>query len=314
MNNYNDVDRVLLKRKWSLAFKLWSKESINQQLLEHLTNDVTYFIEKLKDYDYLYFVENVDEKKVNKVWDNAICLLSEKSFSARHQIFEFIVRAVYDASFLNENEIIYLLERLQNAEDNLLTKKLNICKIDFIWNIIIENLNEIFSTDQQILKYFEQFINGISYLNHAENVFFLARFQNVLTLCSARNFPTFLNQSIYNENLDKEKINFIWNIICKMLVKKNFFSIEQISKFLSEFSNGIFNLSKAENAFFLARLKIAITLCMNFQLFSLHQEILFLSRQIYNDRLLSEEEKKFIYIIIFNTIIGMILRVQFSIT
>ncbi|CAG8678709.1 17623_t:CDS:1, partial [Dentiscutata erythropus] len=69
---------------------------------------------------------NVDGKKVNGVWDKTINLLSGNPFSERHQIFKFIIRSVYDASFLSENKIIYLLERLQNADDNLLTKKLKI--------------------------------------------------------------------------------------------------------------------------------------------------------------------------------------------
>ncbi|CAG8525891.1 20402_t:CDS:2, partial [Dentiscutata erythropus] len=226
-----DVDRVLLKRKWSLIFKLCLKELTNEQLLEHLSNDFTYFIEGLKDYNDLFL-----------------------PFSTRYQIIEFIIRAIYDASFLNKDEIIYLLERLQNAENNVLTKNLNICKIDFTWNIIIEKFcEEIFSTDQQVLEFFEQFTNGITCLNYAENVFFLARLQN------------------------------------------NLLSIEQVSEFLSKFANGIVNLSKVENAFFLARLKISIILCVNFQSLTLHQDVLFLSQLIFNDKTLKDEEKIYLH-------------------
>ncbi|CAG8483451.1 13968_t:CDS:2 [Gigaspora margarita] len=261
MDNYEDADRDLLKKKWSLAFELCLKESTNQDLLEWLSNDVnevTYFIEELKEYNDLYLVENVKGKKVNEVWDEAINSLSGKPFSTKHQIIEFIIREVYNASFLNMDEIIYLLERLQNAENNILNKNLNICKIDFIWNVIIEKFyEETFSTDQHASVYIYSMLDK--------------EFSNTSTSI----FKTTIN----NEKLDKRKIDFIWNIICRMLVKRAFFA------------NGIINLNKGENAFFLARFKVSITLCVNFQSPTLKQEVLFLSQQIFNDKILKEEER-----------------------
>ncbi|CAG8483469.1 13969_t:CDS:2 [Gigaspora margarita] len=229
MDNYEDVDRVLLKKKWSLAFKLCLKESTNQHLLECLSNDATYFIEEMKDYNDLFFVENVEGNKVNEVWNEAINSLSGKPFSTKHQIIEFIIREVYNASFLNIDESIYLLERLQNAENNVLNKNLNIYKIDFMWNIIIEKFyEETFSTDQQVLEFFEQFKTGINHLNYTENLFFIARLENAFTLCSIRNFLT--PQQAFLK-LDKGKIDFMWNIVCRMLVKRIFVSIDQVSEF-----------------------------------------------------------------------------------
>ncbi|CAG8827353.1 25116_t:CDS:2, partial [Gigaspora margarita] len=294
--NNTDVDKILVKRKWTLALNLCLKKSINQRLLKYLLSDTQYeignFIEELKDYDDLYFVENIDNQNANETWNKIIDLLNKKSFSS---------------SFLNKNEkineIIYLLERLQNAEDKLLKKIPDVCRVNSIWNNLVKMFSkEIFSTDQQALEFFNQFTNGLDGFNYSNNAFFLARLHLLFVLCSTNQLPTqqeaFSDQPIYIGKIDKESINFMWNIICRMFSNKIFLSIHQTSEFLNKFAKGIVNLNEAENAFLFARLKVAIILCENFQSFSPHQlqqEISFLNERIYNDRLLSEEEKICLY-------------------
>ncbi|KAF0424017.1 hypothetical protein F8M41_006694 [Gigaspora margarita] len=318
--NNTDVDKILVKRKWTLALNLCLKKSINQRLLKYLLSDSQYeignFIEELKDYDDLYFVENIDNQNANETWNKIIDLLSKKSFSSRHQVFEFVTHAIYGFLNINEdiNEIIYLLKRLQNAEDKLL-KKIP----DGGPTVVKMFSKEIFSTDQQVLEFFNQFTNGLDGFNYSNNAFFLARLHLLFALCSTNQLSAqqeaFFDQPIYIGKIDKESIDFMWNIICRMLYNRIFLSIHQISEFFNKFAKGIVNLNEAENAFLFARLKVAIILCETFQSFSPHQlqqEISFLNEQIYNDRLLNEE-KKYVCIIIFKMIIKMILDVQFLI-
>ncbi|CAG8805622.1 4978_t:CDS:1, partial [Dentiscutata erythropus] len=171
------------------------------------------------DYDDLYFVENIDHQKANETWNKIIDLLSEKSFSSRHQIFEFVIHAIYSFLNINENtnEIIYLLERLQNAENNLLEKSPEVRNVNFIWNKIAKEFSkEIFSTDQQALEFFTQFTNGINNFNYSDSAFFLERLHLLFALCSTNQFPTqeaFSDQLIYIRKIDKKSIDFMWNII-----------------------------------------------------------------------------------------------------
>ncbi|CAG8795192.1 13462_t:CDS:1, partial [Gigaspora rosea] len=238
-------------------------------------------------------------------WNKIIDLLCKKSFSSRHQVCEFVTHAIYSFLNINENinEIIYLLERLQNAEDNLLKKIPDVCYVNSIWNDIVKMFSkEIISTDQQALEFFNQFTNGLDGFNYSNNAFFLAKLHLLFALCSTNQLSTqqeaFSDQPIYIGKTDKENVDFMWNIICRMFSNRIFVSIHQISEFLNEFAKGIVNLNEAENAFLFARLKVAIILCENLQSFSPHQlqqEISFLNEQIYNDRLLSEEEKIYLY-------------------
>ncbi|CAG8795666.1 14642_t:CDS:1, partial [Dentiscutata erythropus] len=72
MNNYKEVDQVLIKRKWLLAFNLCLRESINRSILKYSSDaphEIACLIEELKDYDDLYVVDFVDENKANDVWD-----------------------------------------------------------------------------------------------------------------------------------------------------------------------------------------------------------------------------------------------------
>ncbi|CAG8616147.1 7840_t:CDS:2, partial [Gigaspora rosea] len=271
--------------------------------VDQILFEVANFIDELKDYDDLFVPMNVDCKKANEAWNNAINsinLLGEKSFSSRHQLIEFMILAIHDVGFLNTNEIIYLLDRLQNADDNLLAKRSNIYNVDFIWNTVVKIFSkEAFSTDQQVLEFFIQFTSGITNFNFFENSFFLARLQLVFTLCSIRQSQAlqeaFSDQPIYVKNIDKKKINSIWNNICTKFSKEIFSSIQQVSGFFNQFINGIVDLNEAENALFLARLRFASIICVNFQSFTSHQEILFLSQQIYNDKSLREEEKVYLH-------------------
>ncbi|CAG8719969.1 18209_t:CDS:2, partial [Racocetra fulgida] len=136
-----------------------------------------HFIECLKDYNDLFLIANVnvDIEKANKLSIGKI------------------------------NEIVYLLERLQDAEDKI------------TWNADIEWDN------------MEQITNG---------------------------------------KLDKGKIDFIWNIVYKMISGKTFLSIEQASEYFNKFSNEYANFTETENAFFLARIKTAIILCTKHQMYT----------------------------------------------
>ncbi|CAG8605401.1 8533_t:CDS:2, partial [Racocetra fulgida] len=207
--NYENVDQILIKRKWSLAFNLLLKESTNQKLFEYLSSDanyiVAYFIENLKDYDDLYLIENVDEKKANKVWNEAINLLTERPFSTT----------------------------MQDAEDKLLAEMRHIYKSDSAWNWIAEEFSkETFSNDQEILNFFNQFTfriidfeflnkfaNGIVNLNEAENFFFRARLKIAIILStnnqliSPQQAKLFLSLHIYNDKLLKEEKICIHNYI-----------------------------------------------------------------------------------------------------
>ncbi|CAG8486299.1 248_t:CDS:2 [Dentiscutata heterogama] len=220
------VSQNLIKRKWTLALNLCFKESINKHLSENLLGDVKYeivcFIEELKNYDDLFIVEEVDVKKTNKVWDEAINSLIENSFSTRHQIVEFMILVIYkDDSLLNINEIICLLNRLQIAEDRLLNVTLNLHDAYLSWNIIVEFFSrETFSTDQEVLEFFDKFTNKFP-----KNVFLSAWLQIIFILCPEKKSPT-------SEH---------------MILVQPVYDSQQVLKFLNKFANGIGNLDEAEN-------------------------------------------------------------------
>ncbi|CAG8742356.1 19101_t:CDS:2, partial [Cetraspora pellucida] len=298
-----NVDQILTNTKWTLVLES-CKKAINQWLSEYFSNEirslneyeVSYFIDELKDYDDLFLAMDVDLKKINIIWDENISFLTENSFSTRQKINEFMIQAIYKNDLLNASEIVHLLERLQNAEDNYLSfNGVDKFKMDHIWNLIIKMFSKkTFSTDQQAFDFLVQFANGIVNFNNAENALLLARLHIVFALfkkvTSTMASNIVLNQQIYDDRHDKKRINFIWDIFCRIFSKENFLNNQQVLEFFNKFANGIANLNEAENAFFLARLKIAVILCVKRSPSTLDKSKLFLSQQICNDNSLKVDE------------------------
>ncbi|RIB17756.1 hypothetical protein C2G38_2186446 [Gigaspora rosea] len=200
----NNIQRINTQQSIKIILLYIIMEILDNNI-DQILFEVTNFIDELKDYDDLFVPMNVDCEKANKAWNNVINLLGEKSFLSRHQLIEFMILAIHEVGFLNTNETTYLLDRLQNSEDNLLAKRRE-------QNTIVKMFSkETFSTDQQVLEFFNQFTSGITNFNFFENRFFLARLQLLFTLCSIRQSQAlqeaFSDQPIYVKNIDKEKIN-----------------------------------------------------------------------------------------------------------